>query len=86
MLDLGTHPEAIIEGYLLAAAVIAVPIRHQVMGYAVQPSRKWYASVLIIGDMSHRPGEDPRSQVFGVMLVTGAVIYVVVNAAYIAVI
>ena len=69
----------IIEGDLLVAAAVAVPVGDQVVGDAVQPGREWYATVGIIFNMVQGAEKDAGGQIFGIMNITGTIVNVVKN-------
>jgi hypothetical protein len=69
----------VVEGDLLVAAAIAVPVGDQVVGNAVQPGRERHAAVGIILNMMQGTVKDAGGQVLGIMNVAGTIVNVVKN-------
>ncbi len=53
---------------------------HQVVRNAVQPGSEWYPFVLKVFHMPQRPNKNSCRQIFGIVMVPGAVIDIVVNS------
>ncbi|MCK7519437.1 MAG: hypothetical protein MZV64_17745 [Ignavibacteriales bacterium] len=71
---------------LLLAAAVAMPVGDQVVRNAVQPGRKRHAAIGVVDDVVHRPLENTRCQVFGIVHVARPVVHVVEDAIHITLI
>src|SRR3972149_1781100 len=72
--------------YFRTAAIVPMPVRNQVVGDSVQPGRQRQPPVSIMTDMSQRPKKNSCSQIFRIERVSGAVIDIIVDLAYVALI
>src|SRR5687768_9034826 len=86
VISLGGKDRHIIDRDLLPAASVTVPVCNQVMSDAIQPGRKWDATVSVIFDVIHCPLKHTGSQVLCIMEVPCSIIYIVEDAVEIALI
>jgi hypothetical protein len=68
------------------AATIAMPISHQIVCNSIKPGREWDALILEVGYVPQRTLKYSGGQILGIMVITGPVIYIVIDPAHMALI
>jgi len=73
----------IVEGNLLPAASVAMPVSNQIMCNAIQPGREGDAAICIVVNVIHRSLKHAGSQILCIMEVSRSVVNIVEDAIYV---
>src|SRR5215207_5272366 len=80
MISLGCKDRHVIDRDLLPAASVTMPVCNEVMSDAIQPGRKWDATISVVFNVIHCPLKHTGSQILRIMEVSRSIINIIEDA------